>query len=915
MSPPRRSIPIAPAQGLATTRRGALQWMAAAMALATSACGKPPDRPIYSYARSPEREVEGEPLHYATAVLKDGFAQGVLVGTQQGRPIKAEGQPLHPASLGRTSVFAQAEVLNLWDPDRSQTVHGPGAALSTWSAFEQAWQGRPVGRLRVLSGPVTSPTMHAGLAALLARHPGARWHRVEPEPASRAGARMAFGRTLQPVWHLDRAALIVSFADDPFTQGPAAVRQAADWASARAEALAADRTPARLVALETSPGLFGARADERWAMSSSAIERVIRQLMDGEPGDATVTRLRALLQAHQGRLALCAGTGLSPEAHARVFALNQRFGAMGRTLDLIAPADENELTQAPVADLVADMRAGRVDTLLVLDANPAYTLASRLGFEAALAAVTFSVHLGLHRDETARRCTWHLPMSHVFEQWGDARAFDGTLTPLQPAIAPLYDTRSAIELLATLAGASAAEGHALVRDHWRGRFLADGSAFETAWRQALRVGQVDGSAAPVVAVPAARVVSQRSSVEPSPGLQVSFPRDLSVDDGRYANNAWLQELPRPMTQLTWGNALHLGPRTAAGLGVATGDVVRLTGDAGAIEAPVWVQAGHAEGAGTLPRGYGRRAAGGVGDGVGVDAAPVRGVADEAVLLQAERTGQRIDFAVTQVEVDDHDHDHDLAREVEAHGHVDAARPLPSLYPKGVPPGGLAAWGMAIDLDACIGCKVCTLACQAENNIPVVGPEQVAKGRAMHWIRVDVDLDADGRAMSQPVPCMHCENAPCEVVCPVGATVHDSEGLNVQVYNRCIGTRFCSNNCPYKVRRFNFLQFADVEGEQFKAMRNPDVTVRSRGVMEKCSYCVQRLSRARRDSQKTGRPLRDGDVVTACQGACPTQAIHFGDLNDPASDVARAKASPRHYAMLEELGTRPRTTYLARVKPA
>ena len=925
------------------SRRAVVQWLATAAALAAGGCSRPPDGRIYTYARLPEIVADGEPRYYASASLLGGFARGVLVGTQQGRPVKVEGNPGHPASLGGTDVFAQAEILQLWDPDRAKLVQrsiGQGrTALSTWPAFAAAWRERMAaggGALHVLAARSTSPAEMAQLAALLARHPGARWYRDDAGLGDSAGqgALMAFGRPIRPVRHFDRARLIVAFGGDPFSQAADGVRQSADWSRVRGAAVAAGRAPLRLVALETAPGLFGARADERWALSPPAIEAVLwrsasRFVADLPPRPAAddpalapvADRLAALLAQHRGDALLCAGDGLSAASHALLHALHQRLGAWGRTVEAIAAPDHDAALPPPgtLAELVGAMRGGSVDALVVLGGNPVYTAPARLGFAGALAQVPFSARLSGWRDETSERCTWQLPCGHAFEQWGDARAFDGTATVLQPAIAPLYDTRSPLELLALLAGDgadAAPDGQALVRAQWRPH--ASPGDFEAFWRDSLRQGVVADSRAPVLDLPEVRLPTAPPPMDTAPGtLWGAFPPDASVGDGGHANNGWLQELPRPFTSITWGNALHLGPRTAQALGLRSGDVVQVQPAAGApgtaaVEAPVWVQPGHAEHAATLPLGYGRRAAGSVGNGVGFDTAPLRGAGAGAVALRLEATGRRHDFARTQLQ--DTQHGRDLARTVSLAASQTPAppsAPQPTLYPPAAQEG--AAWGMAIDLDACIACNACTVACQAENNIPVVGPDEVRRGRVMHWIRIDSYRDDEaGRVVSQPVPCMHCENAPCELVCPVGATLHDSEGLNVQVYNRCIGTRFCSNNCPYKVRRFNFRQYSDVTTETFKLMRNPDVSVRSRGVMEKCSYCVQRLSRARREEQKTGQPLPRDAVETACQSACPTRAIHFGDLNDAQSDVARAKASPRHYVMLEELNTHPRTTFLARV---
>jgi Fe-S-cluster-containing dehydrogenase component/anaerobic selenocysteine-containing dehydrogenase len=919
----------APAGGR-TTRRQALAVMAASLALGATGCSRPRET-IVPWVDMPEARGGGLPLSYASAFVHDGHALGVLVATQDGRPIKIEGNPLHPASLGATDVFAQASVLQLWDPDRSQAVFeriggartGPGAA-STWANFEAAWQARAARLLarggeglRVLSGPLGSPTARAQLAALLQRFPRARWHQHAPlhDASAAAGAQQAFGRPVQTVLHLDRARCIVALASDPFSEGPGAVRHAADWARQRAAARERGAMP-QVFAAEVGPGLFGARADHRIALAPAAIDAMLWRLaaaLRGTPQsapDAATARfetdLLAAVRAAGPDTLIVPGAALAPASHALVHVLHRQLGAAGRTIDLIAP-----LAMAPeagtLADLVQAMDGGAVDTLLVLDANPVYDAPAALNVESALRRVAFTVHAGLFRDETAQACAWHLPLSHGYEAWSDAVAHDGTACLVQPAIAPLYDTRSLHEVLALVAGDTERDGHRLVQRQWRAH---GGSDFDAWWRRSLQRGVIDGTAATPLALQSA-AAPQRPAAAGTASLVAVFAPDPSLHDGRYANNGWLQELPRPFTKLTWDNAVLLGAATARSLDVESGDLVRLTVGARSLDAPVLVMPLHAEGTATLPLGSGRVQAGRVGDGVGFDAYRLRPGDGATAPLRIEKLGRTYQFAFTQHDMEQHGRD--LARTVPPGGAIDdPGFEHATLYPAPASPDH--AWAMAIDLDACIGCNACTIACQAENNIPVVGKEEVGRGRAMHWIRVDrYDApQAQGASIFQPVPCMHCERAPCEVVCPVGATVHDSEGLNVQVYNRCVGTRFCSNNCPYKVRRFNFLQFSDEETESLKGQRNPNVTVRQRGVMEKCTYCLQRIARARQHAQTTGTPLADGDVVTACQAVCPTGAIQFGDLNDPGSAVARARHSPRHYALLGELNTRPRTTYLARV---
>jgi len=933
-------------RGAGVNRRQVLAAMAASMALANTACSPPPRLQAHPYVNLPEGGAGGQPMYYASAFVRDGFAHGVLVGSQEGRPIKIEGNPAHPSSLGATDIYAQASVLQLWDPDRSSVVRqrlaregdarvAPQIASSTWSAFEAAWLecadalADPHGSatLRILTGPMTSPTERALLQTLLARGPRARWHVHAPlsDAAAADGAWMAFGRHVAQVAHFDRAQCVLALAADPFSDGPGAVRHAMDWSSARTavrDGIAGARAPV-LFAAEATPGLFGARADHRVALSPARIEgllwRVAAHWMpELTPADvgladpaaaAFESRLLAALREAGSSALVIGGAGLSAEAHALVLALNQRLGAIGRTLTLIEPPDAAP-GAGTLADLVDALKAGTVDTLLVLGANPAYDAPAVFDMPHALQRAKLLVHAGLHVDETARLADWHLPLSHAYEQWGDARAHDGTATLLQPAITPLYDTRSAAELLALLAADPLRDGHALVQRQWRTGREAD---FEAFWRKSLRAGVVADSAAPPLEVQTARLPARLAlpAESPSATLTALFVPDAATHGGAFANNGWLQELPRPFTKITWDNAALVSPATASRLGMSTGDVVRLQAGMRTLDVPVFVQAQQADDLLTLPLGGGRRHAGRVGDRVGFDASVLRPASAMTLAVTLQKTGRRHEFAVTQHEIDQHARE--LLRTVSVGTALAPEPKRDQLYPPFASP--VHAWAMAIDLDACIGCNACTIACQAENNIPVVGKSQVAKGRAMHWIRVDRhDLEEIDNSGFQPVPCMHCEQAPCELVCPVGATVHDSEGLNVQVYNRCVGTRFCSNNCPYKVRRFNFLQYSDETTETLKAQRNPDVTVRERGVMEKCTYCVQRVARARQHAEREGRPLVDGDVVTACQSACPTRAIHFGDLNDTGSDVVHARTSPRHYAMLAELDTKPRTTYLARIKP-
>lgn len=907
-------------------RRDFLKLAAASLALAAGACS-PPAEEITPYVRSTGAADPGVPRFFATAMSLGGSATGLLVESNMGRPTKVEGNPAHPSSLGATDVYAQAAVLQLWDPDRARTIRR-GDAIASRDAFDStlaakmAELGKRRGQgLRILTRYVDSPALAAQLRELIRRYPAAVWHTWEPlhRDHALAGARLAFGRELEPVYRFDRAAVVVALDADFLGAGPGHLRHARDF-SARRRSGADGGAMNRLYVVESAPSLAGAAADHRFALSVADMGKWLGELAAalGEAPDRPRPAIEAIardLQAHPGACVIVAGDSLPPPAHALVHALNRKLGAADATVYYIEPPGAQPGCTGSIRDLVADVRAGAVDTLVMLGGNPAYDAPGDLDFPQALRRVPLAVHLSLYEDETAALSTWHVPQAHFLEQWSDARGHDGTASIVQPLIAPLHGGVSAHELLALLQGEAGATAHDIVRAHWKGTVRE--AEFPELWETALREGIVRGTASSPVAT-----AVRRQPYEPTasaPGWSVRFCADPSVRDGDFANNAWLQELPRPDSKLTWDNAALVAPASAHALGVRSGDIVELRAAARTVRAPVWVLPGQAEGVIAIALGYGRSRAGRVGNGVGCDAYPLRGAGSpwEIRDIRVRKIGEGYPFATTQA------HGRMEGREPVRHAtlaeyragqgapHERAERG--SLYPKWPYEG--YRWGMAIDLGACIGCNACTVACQAENNIPTVGKAEVARGREMHWIRVDRYYDGDAvspRVLYQPVPCMHCENAPCEEVCPVGATVHDSDGLNVQVYNRCVGTRFCSNNCPYKVRRFNFRAYADRDTEELKAARNPQVTVRMRGVMEKCSYCIQRVTRARIATEKEGRRISDGEVLTACQAACPTAAIVFGDMNDEASRVNRLKRSPLNYALLEELNTAPRTTYLARL---
>ncbi len=908
-------------------RRDFVMLLGASLALAGLAgCTREPAEKIVPFVRQPEGLVPGKPLFYATACPDPDGAVGLLVKTVMGRPVKIEGNPRHPGSLGAADRFTQASILSLYDPDRSQSVLQAGRP-SPWSSFLAAIaaaKSRDGAGVRILTETVVSPTLAAQLQAVLDRWPKARWHRYEPvgRESVHEGARMIFGREIEPRYHFDLADVVVSLDADFLDCGPGHLRHARAFADRRREA-GGLRSINRLYAIESSPSLTGAAADHRWTMPAGQIERTARTLAravgvdlppEKEPSIPWVAAVAKDLRRRRGASLIAAGPGQPPAVHALAHAMNGALGNLGVTVTALPPAEFAPPVGGTIGDLAGAMASGDVRVLLILGGNPVYTAPADLKIASLMDRVPLRIHLGLHENETSQLCHWHLPEAHYLESWSDARAFDGTVTIVQPTIAPLYGGRTAAEVLSAISEETGRTAHDLVRARWRSGH--PGEEFESSWSQALHDGVAVGTAfEPVQVRPRKDWDESLKPSVPSLALEAIFRADPTIGDGRHANNAWLQELPKPLTHLTWDNAALVGPGLAQELKLSNGDRIEITLDGRRLEAPVCVLPGHPDGSLTLPLGYGRARAGRVGERRGFNAYALRtsGAPAFAPGVGVRKLGRNDPLACTQLHYAMEGRDlirtRPVAEPVKSSPKDDHA----SLYPPFPYPG--PAWGMVIDLGACTGCNACVVACQSENNIPVVGKEEVLRGREMQWIRVDRYYEGDPENPAvhhQPVPCMHCEKAPCEPVCPVGATVHSGEGLNQMVYNRCVGTRYCQNNCPYKVRRFNFFDYASTSragSPSLTLLNNPDVTVRERGVMEKCTYCVQRIIGARIDAEKEGRKLRDGEVVTACAATCPAQAITFGDLNDAGSRVARLRSSPLNYALLAELNTRPRTTYL------
>ncbi|HET9223362.1 MAG TPA: TAT-variant-translocated molybdopterin oxidoreductase [Roseiflexaceae bacterium] len=922
------------------SRRNFLKLMGASLALAgLSGCAiVQPQEKIQPYVNKPDPLVPGLPLFYATAMPLSGYATGLLVRSHEGRPTKVEGNPDHPASLGATDVYAQASILGLYDPDRSQSVSSAGQP-KTWTDFVAALAGANLGAnggagLRILTETVTSPTLASQMQTLLQSFPQARWVAYEPAgDNARVGAQQAFGQDVQVIYRFDQANVILSLDANFLQEAAGRVRYARDFIAGRL--LREGRTTMnRLYVVESTPTITGAMADNRLPLKASQIDGFARAVAQGvgvasasgaAPAGVPENWIAALvadLQANRGRSLVIAGDGQPPAVHALAYAINAALGNAGATVVYSAPVAASPADQlAGLSQLTQEMAAGQVQALIILGGNPVYTAPADIAFADALKSVPFSAHLSLYLDETSALTTWHIPAAHYLEAWSDARAYDGTASIIQPLIAPLYGGKTAQEMVAALLGQPDAKSYDLVLANWQSQRRID---FQTFWRTALNMGIVEGTAAEVMTLAPSGTLA--AAAAPAEGLEISFHLDPAIWDGRFANNGWLQELPKPLTSLTWDNVAMVSPATATQRSLAPVDVVELSYKGRTLRAPVWVQPGQPDDSVAVTLGYGRTRAGLVGNGVGFNANALR-TSDApgfAVGVELSKVGETHQLASTQSHFTMEGRGFVQTATLEEYlqnpgfvheGESEAHGPQPSLFPDYEYTGN--KWGMVIDTNACINCNACVVGCQAENNIPVIGKAEVARSREMHWLKIDQYYSGDNlenpEMLFQPRMCQHCEKAPCEVVCPVAATIHDNEGLNVMVYNRCVGTKYCSNNCPYKVRRFNFFQYSKKDVPILMLAANPEVTVRDRGVMEKCTYCVQRISAARIVADREGRPIADGEVRTACQQACPTNAIVFGNLNDANSQVAKLKAQEDSYGLLGELGTQPRTSYLPRIR--
>ncbi|HEY3663288.1 MAG TPA: TAT-variant-translocated molybdopterin oxidoreductase [Chthoniobacterales bacterium] len=925
-------------------RRDFLRLMGASVALAgLGACTKQPIEKIVPYVDQPEEVIPGKPLRFASATSFCGFGQGIVVTSYEGRPTKIEGNPDHPASRGATSVWAQADVLDLYDPDRAKVLTN-GDSGATWGTFLDrlkvaldAQAGSGGAGLRILTQTVTSPTMAAQLQEIGQKFPTAKWHQWEPltrdaEREARAGG--VFGA--ETLYDFSKAKVIVALDSDFLYLHPAALRHARDFATRRRVEGPQGASMSRFYAVEPTPSITGSNADHRLALAGHEIPKLAAALAalvgsGGEganvPDEATTWVWAAAqdLRANAGASIVIAGETQPPEVHALVGQINASLGNINTTIRHCASVETNPVNQLQsLQQLVQEMKSGAVEVLLILGGNPVYDAPADLDFAGALQKVKLRLHHSLWPNETSERCQWLIPATHFLESWSDIRAFDGTVTIVQPLVEPLYDGFSAHQLLDAFLLQPVRSAYDLVRATWQKNNPT--TTFEAQWRSILSDGATPGIGGDLT--PEQGAASARAAIAPptGQGLEILFRPDPSTLDGRYANNGWLQELPKPFSKITWDNAALVSPKLAAREHLENGDYIELNFRGRKLGAPIWILPGQAENSVTLQLGYGRKKAGQTGTNKGYNAYTLR-TSDalwQGVGLTIRKIDRHLKFATTQnhfsIEGRDMYRAGTLAEFIRQPQFATEMAEVPkhdeTLYNPDEYKNAGYAWAMVVDLNTCIGCNACTIACQAENNIPIVGKAQVIAGREMHWIRVDTYYAGppnDPQFHHQPVPCMHCQDAPCELVCPVAATMTDDEGLNVQVYNRCVGTRYCSNNCPYKVRRFNFLEYNGALSPSEKLVKNPEVTVRCRGVMEKCTYCLQRINAARITAQLEERKIRDGEIVPACAQVCPAEAITFGDIHDPKSRVSRRKALPLDYGMLAELNTRPRTSYAAKLR--
>ncbi|MBA2115527.1 hypothetical protein HOV93_27090 [Planctomycetes bacterium FF15] len=969
-------------------RRRWMQLMGASLALATGAAGcrypeeevigfRYPEEEIAPFSRRPDGRIPGKPEQFATTLTVAGKTCPVVATSYDGRPIKIDGNQLHPMVAG-ADAYAQATLLHLYDPDRSQYPierDVNGQHTRSWDEFTVWWkeqskklEGGNSSKLAILHQTNTSPTVLAQMNEVAKKFPQAKWFQYEPITGNTTlGTELAFGQKLRPMLKLESADIIVDLSADILGEHVSHGINSREFAKRRTPE---DGPMSRLYVVESRFSTTGMSADHRLAVSASQMpsfvadleQKLDAALENGETKEPPAEKIDIVVAAmvndlisHKGKSLVVGGETLDAETQARIWRINNKLENLGQTVTFIEEPKLARDNVGTIEDLTTAMNAGQVDTVIFLGGNPIYDAPTDVDFNAAMDKTNTQVYFGNYETETSQKCSWHVAASHGLEQWGDAIAYDGSFCIAQPLISPIFKTKNPIEFLSIIAGSPISETLEAVKQTVASAF--SGSVSEAAWTKVLHDGFIADSAseATSVTVDTALDLGNVSVSTWRTGLgdayEVIFHPGAGTYDGRFANNGWLQELPEPITKVTWDNVVTMSPKTAEKIGVGQAELMEISANGNTVTLPVFIQPGQAHGTLAVGLGYGRTHAGAVGGNVEADIAPVgvnvgplrtketmnlaTGVTVNGTgetfklattqdhfaidLLGMREIGRRVGELVREGTVEEYEHHPDFAKHVVHHP------PLESLWEeqewmKESYDGH--AWGMSIDLTKCTGCNACTIACQSENNVPIVGKEAVSVGREMHWIRIDRYFSGDmedPKAVTQPVTCQQCETAPCESVCPVAATVHSDEGLNDMVYNRCIGTRYCGNNCPYKVRRFNYLdwrasdnRFEEGNQELAKLIFNPEVTVRNRGVMEKCTYCVQRIQNTKIEAKADRRAIGPNEIQVACQEACSSNAIEFGDLNNPESKVAKAHANPRSYSMLAELNTKPRTRYLARI---
>ncbi len=937
------------------SRRNFITMMGASLALAGLASCRRPEEKIVPYVKAPEEIIPGQALFYATNMPFGNSSYGLVIETHEGRPTKVEGNKLHPSSQGSAHTFALASMLGLYDPDRSGKVY-KGKEEKEWADFVSFWNdkstefetGKGEG-LAILSESYSSPTIARLRKKFEKKFPKASWVVYDPVSDENIyeGIKIATGESFKPVYDFGKADLILSLDSDFLQNDSESLTATRGFAEGRKMHTENDKMN-RLYVVESSLTLTGGMADHRLRIKSSEVSKFTLNLafelnqqglnikglngltnptiLNNSKWSKWLKPLAKDLILSKDRSVVTAGRRQPKEIHALVFAINEALEANNNIVKLYNFDDSDYSTSSDLSELVTKMRSGSVNTLLMLGVNPVYNAPVDLRFYSSLQKVENKIHLNLYRDETAKSSSWHIPMAHYLERWGDVRSVDGTAGLIQPMIEPILGGKSEIELLSLIIDGNESKGYDLVQESWTS--LLKGDLFETKWRRVLHDGLLENSQTK----PEKKNSNSKSinaalnnlTFKNSEEIEIVFASSASLFDGRFANCGWLMELPDSVTKISWDNVAVISKNTALKYQLQNKDVVVLSFDGKELEAPVWILPGHADNSITVELGYGQKDLGRIADGVGYNAFQLRNSTnpDIGVGLKIFKTGRTMKIANTQ------DHSSMEGRPLIREGSLEEYKKNPNFAEEMVKHPPLLSlwddhkydkgnqWGMSIDLNSCTGCNACTIACQSENNIPVVGKDEVEKGREMHWLRVDRYFTGeveDAGMVTQPVACHHCENAPCEQVCPVAATTHDEEGLNTMAYNRCIGTRYCSNNCPYKVRRFNFFNYTKDLPELIKMAQNPDVTVRSRGVMEKCTYCVQRINTAKISAKKEDREIRDGEFEVACQQSCPAKAISFGNILDKKSQVYKMKNNSRTYHMLSELNVRPRTSYLAKIR--